>query len=391
MKVCVYSNAPWAPTGYGQQTALLAPLLAERYGPDNVAVAANYGLQGTVQRWQGIRIYPAGRTPFSDDVAAHHCEHFFAGEPGIVLTLFDNWVLKNPAWNTLNVASWVPVDHDPAPPDVLEWFTRTGALPVAMSHFGRDALAAAGLTARYVPHMIDLDVFQPRSDTRRQFGLSDKQFVVGMVAANKGHSPSRKGFPEAFQAFAKFKRIHPDAILWVHSDPYGFFDGVDLEHLARTVGLDDQTVRFTDPYQQQIGFPPARLAELYSTFDVLLAPSYGEGFGIPVIEAQACGVPVIVNDFTAQPELVGAGWTVTGQRWYDAVQRTWFQIPNVDDIVDRLKTACGRSRRQVHRDRISAQAKAADYAIQTVWTDCWQPTLDACEQRYPETTPLSEE
>lgn len=391
MRIAVYSNAPWAPTGYGTQTGLLVPKLAERYGADNVAVLANFGLQGGPQRWHGVRIYPGGRTPFSDDVAPMHAEHFFDGQPGIVLTLFDSWVLTNPAWSDLNVASWVPIDHDPVPPGVLAWFDRTGALPIAMSRFGEKQLDEHGRPGRYVPHMIDRAVFYPQVPDRAAHSLPDNMFVVGMVAANKGRQPSRKGFAEAFLAFARFHRIHPDSVLYCHTDPFGFSDGINLLELAAACNLDDRAVIYTDPYQLALQYRPEQLANLYSSFDVLLSPSYGEGFGIPVIEAQACGIPVIVNDWTAQPELVGAGWTVGGQPWFDANQRSWFRTPNIDDIVDRLTVAYGRSARQIRADHQNATAKAAEYDQSRVWSDCWVPTLEACEDRLPPVSPLPEE
>jgi glycosyltransferase involved in cell wall biosynthesis len=55
-------------------------------------------------------------------------------------------------------------------------------------------------------------------------------------------------------------------------------------------------------------YSPSTLNTLYNAADVLLSPSRGEGFGVPVIEAQAAGCPVIVADFSAQRELCGAGW-----------------------------------------------------------------------------------
>jgi glycosyltransferase involved in cell wall biosynthesis len=51
------------------------------------------------------------------------------------------------------------------------------------------------------------------------------------------------------------------------------------------------------------------VAKIMNTFDCLLQPSNSEGFGLPIIEAQSCGVPVIVNNWTSMPELVKDGKT----------------------------------------------------------------------------------
>lgn len=382
MRVLWASNAPWAPTGYGQQSGEVVRRLAARYGPDEVAVACNYGLQGQSIRWEGVRCYPSGLSPYSDDVIPVHADHWLAGGPGWVVTLFDVLVFRNPAWRDFHVASWVPVDHDPVPPQVAAWFTEFGAVPIAMSRFGEQQLDAAGLDPLYVPHSVDLDTFTPGPADRAQFGLSGSAFVVGMVAANKGN-PSRKGFPEAFEAFARFARDVPDAQLFVWSEQFGANDGINLDDLADMCGISDRVV-FSDQYRQRVGGSAAELAAAYRCMDVLLAPSYGEGFGVPVIEAQACGVPVIVNDFSAQTELCGVGWRVKGQRWADMRQRAWWQVPFVGELVDALREAATSV-----PDRDGCRRFAARYGADEVWGRYWLPVLEVLEGRLPDVSPLS--
>jgi glycosyltransferase involved in cell wall biosynthesis len=70
------------------------------------------------------------------------------------------------------------------------------------------------------------------------------------------------------------------------------FQAVEEHHVS-------DTVRFLDYV------PEDDLVALYSTADVLAMPSAYEGFGIPVIEAMACGVPVICSDGGALPEAAG--------------------------------------------------------------------------------------
>jgi glycosyltransferase involved in cell wall biosynthesis len=50
--------------------------------------------------------------------------------------------------------------------------------------------------------------------------------------------------------------------------------------------------------------PAEQLNRLYNLFDVTVLPSGGEGFGLPIIESLAAGVPVVATDYSACPELV---------------------------------------------------------------------------------------
>jgi hypothetical protein len=86
-----------------------------------------------------------------------------------------------------------------------------------------------------------------------------------MVANNKGTAPSRKAFPEMFTAFGTFARAHRDAILYVHSDQFGFRDGLDLQTLAELADIPEGQIRFADPYELIVGTPAATMAALYSS------------------------------------------------------------------------------------------------------------------------------
>ncbi len=62
-----------------------------------------------------------------------------------------------------------------------------------------------------------------------------------------------------------------------------------------------QTIRF-------IGFVPDEdMAALYSAASLFVFPTLYEGFGIPVLEAQVCGVPVLTSNCTSLPEVGGEG------------------------------------------------------------------------------------
>jgi glycosyltransferase involved in cell wall biosynthesis len=392
MKVAWMSNAPWCATGYGAQTAQACRRMV-RAGHD-VAIVSNYGLQGRRLSWEGIKVYPSGWDLWSNDVMAAHAADHFGNDAGWLITLFDVWALRNPMLQRLNVASWVPIDHQPIPPRVVEFFRHNGAVPIAMSRFGLDELQRAGLDALYVPHGIDTAIYQPTPTingqaVREVFGLPADAFVVGMVANNKGKAPSRKAFDQNFLAFSAFRQYRTDAVLYVHAERDGVGDGVNLARLAEACGIPESALFFADQYAYRQGLPDPIMAGLYSSFDVLLAASRGEGFGIPVVEAQACGVPVIVTDWTAQAELCGSGWRVDYRREWDEDQAAWWAMPLPEDIVGALCEAYDAS--QIERLRLGAEALAfaAAYDADRVFEEFWRPTLAQLEQRIPTAAPLA--
>jgi glycosyltransferase involved in cell wall biosynthesis len=192
-----------------------------------------------------------------------------------------------------------------------------------------------------------------------------------MNAANKsGGIIHRKAFGENLMAFSIFAKKHPDAMLYIHTDPVSPH-GWNLMALGELLGIPKDNMAFVDPISYRFGISQEDLAGIYSSMDVLLATSYGEGFGVPTVEAQACGVPVIVSDFAASAELVGDGWLVGGQPLYDNSQGAFFNIPSVPLIVQALEQAYERGK--------GKSDKAVEFAQQfdhdSVWEKYWRPAL----------------
>lgn len=186
---------------------------------------------------------------------------------------------------------WFPVDMHPLPRLIREKISQAFRR-IVFSKFGLEEVNAAGLDAYYVPHGVNTKVFRPgdRKQLRQQLGFPEDVFLVGMVAANKGN-PSRKAFTPQLEAYAAFHKRHPDSLLYLHTSTgeRGENSGVNLVEFLNHLGL--QPVRdyvFCDQYMNLLGFPDAHMSALYNAFDVHMLVSMGEGFGIPILEAQAC-------------------------------------------------------------------------------------------------------
>ena len=370
-----------APTGYGNQTGLFLPELAKHH---DVACSAFYGLQGDKVTWNGITVYPGLGEEFGNSYIQQRAHrHFGSVRGGLVVTLMDVWVLDVQQFARLNTAAICPVDHDPAPPAVERYFELTSAVPIAMSRFGQERLER--FDALYVPHMIDTDMYRPAdaSEVLEDAEIPAGAFVVGMVAANKGRAPSRKSFQQTLEAFKAFQARHDDAYLYLHTT-LDHPAGEDLRAMIRSLDVPLEAVRTANDYRMNVEpYTPGEMAQVYSAFDVLVNCAMGEGFGITVMEAQSCGVPTIVTDFSAMRE-VGCGWKVGYERFFTG-QKSWMAMPRVSEMIDALE-ACYQSDREALGVRAREHVRER-YAIPVVMEQHCLPALEQVEQRLLEREP----
>lgn len=305
-RALISSNAIFSKTGYGVQAKGLAEQLVKR--GYEVANFAWYGLSGGVIKLGDVTIYPRLRHNFGGD--AHIIAKHF--EADVLITIEDVWVLP-PNFGELQPCPWIawtPIDGEPlAPANEM----RLNGCPyvVTETDWALDLCYDAGLAQSiHIPHGIN-EKFVPadnRAALRQELGISEDTFVVLMVAANKGF-PSRKSYPEAIAAFKQFSDQNPNALLYLHTE-LNAPNGLDLEDVLRVAGLDKSKVKSTDQNAYAMGMDDDFVVTLYQVADVLLNPAKGEGFGLPIVEAQACGCPVITTNFSSMPELTEFGIAV---------------------------------------------------------------------------------
>ena len=140
--------------------------------------------------------------------------------------------------------------------------------------------------------------FRPVRDTVHLAEVRSRYNLPEWFILSVGTLEPRKNFPRLIMAYAQWRRQTglPHALViaggkgWLYQD---IFDQVDREGLG-------EHVRFP-------GFvADADLPALYTLADLFVFPSLYEGFGIPPLEAMACGTPVVASDNSSLPEALGA-------------------------------------------------------------------------------------
>ena len=383
--VSLATNNPNSATGYGVQAEFLVRYM-KRHSM-NVGVLSNYGLEGAIgehrTEFGAVPVFPKGVAPYSQDVLTVWHEFHRQSAPDLkhaIMTLYDVWVYNG--WkDDLPVISWVPLDHVTLPPGVAQFLRRENVTPVAMAPHGKRQLDNADINSVYIPHAVNTKVFAKTPKImgpdgmmpiRELLGVSDDTFLVAMVAANKANGIiHRKAYDVNFMAFSAHLQSHPDSHLYVHADPAPNVGGFDLGLLARVCGIPPEKITFANKDKYRVGYSQAELAALYSAADVLLAVSYGEGFGVPCIEAQSAGTRVIGSSWAATADLVAEdGWLVEGQPFWDEPQKAFYQVPLLDSVVSALALA------EKERGFSAVSRKfALDFDEEKVWTDYWLPFL----------------
>ena len=239
----------------------------------------------------------------------------------------------------------------------------------AYSRYVYDVYARAGIAPAklaIVPPGVDPAIFRPDGP---KVDLPARAFRFLFL----GGSTPRKGIDVAVNAFiAEFTR--GDDVTLVVKDASALYPGNNVGAQIATVAAHPGVAHVV--YEDRI-MPPSELAALYRSCDALIAPYRGEGFGMPVIEALACGLPVIVtasgstDDFV--DESVGIRVAATRRAFpYEAefplVAEGWLLEPDAPSVRAALRRLF--SDRALVRDLGAAAAERA-----RAWT--WDRTATA--------------
>jgi glycosyltransferase involved in cell wall biosynthesis len=184
------------------------------------------------------------------------------------------------------------------PRRMILWAARQAQASIGVCKALMDVLRDMGVDPRKLHVMrngVDLQRFQrvPAPELRARTGLQPGQ---GPLLLSVGHLIERKGHHLVIEALVALLPQHPDARAVIVGEGE---ERARLEALARRLGVADR-VTLTG------SLPQSELPRWYSAADVLVLASSREGWANVLLEAMACGTPVVATNIWGTPEVVAS-------------------------------------------------------------------------------------
>lgn len=200
------------------------------------------------------------------------------------------------------------------------------------------------------PTFRPLDHAEAHAHVEKRYGLAD-QFILFVSTIEP-----RKNLPLLLKAFKRMTEVyHPRATLVIAGTQGWLTERVN--ETVSSLNLDER-VRFLGPVSVE------ELLYLYNAARVFALPSFYEGFGLPPLEAMACGTPVVVSNTSSLPEVVGdAGQLVDPndvEAWSVALWRTLSDNELHSEMCEKgLRRAATFSWKRAARETLNVYRKVA--------------------------------
>lgn len=351
VKILVMTDSPKIDTGFGRVGREVWSHLNATGKYDITAIG---WFHQDSNREVPYTVYPTRKNPTKghpsqEDKYAHHSfpEIVEKIKPDVVWTLGDMWMTDHvkecKGRDSFKWVGYFPIDGEPVP---RRWgqVVEDMDVSVAYGEYGLNVIKqrAPNANLSYIYHGVNTKLFAPMDENRRAsekkrlLGIADKK-VIGIVARNQ----PRKAFDSLFKMYYHVLRgewykckdcgavtvseydlvsrtssapnkcsVCPstdltkgspreDVVLYLHCAPKDC--GWELIDLQDDYGLMGNII-FNPDLQIGRGVEEGTLASIYNAIDIFTLPTRGEGFGLPVLEAMSCGVPIVATDYSAHPE-----------------------------------------------------------------------------------------
>lgn len=310
MNILWLSDSPFTITGYATISRNICNKLAEA-GHNVYFIGHNYVGQPLkpnldFQQDEKFKFWVLGGSakPYAQDLLQAYIQKYNIDVFAILLDTFMlyPWIL-NIDFSPAKTIFYYPSDGGGGMPLGCENILKKVNCPVAMAKFGqRQVKEMYGMDTKYIPHAVNQKSYKPLSEEEKQkckekYNVAGK-FVVGVVARNQG----RKMLDRTIKSFAMFCKDKPDAVLLMNTDPYDVAAPFDMMNLINRYKINNRVVFVNMKFY--MGFDYNTMNENYNAMDVFFLTTSGEGFGVPTIEAAACGIPSVVTDYTTTHELL---------------------------------------------------------------------------------------
>ncbi|MEK7111833.1 MAG: glycosyltransferase family 4 protein [Patescibacteria group bacterium] len=307
LNIAWVSTHPAGKTGYGTQTEQTIARLVQ-LGYNLTAIAGGGSMQ-----WSGYQIHHTSLPRLDKDKEFEDITFRVLPTLGdasgidqweeyrkkfgfdMLITLWDAFAIAPYINRSFPGLHYVPIDTALTPHMYRELQYAFHIL--AMSQYGYKELLKwfPPTQISYIPHGIDTLGFHPetaefREQQKEKMGLKKDDFLVIAVAANAGE---RKELPLMLNIFKRFLEKHKNAYLYMFSNHTVHFPlGYNLREYRDSLGLGDH-VNFPAYDTFRHPWNTEDMCKLYNTCDLYWSMSMGEGFGLPMAEAMACGLPVL--------------------------------------------------------------------------------------------------
>lgn len=191
------------------------------------------------------------------------------------------------------------------------------AQPPSQAEFseGPGTRARASESLKIIPHGVDTGVYKPLPSAAVDRRKNRKLLFNGRVQEgdilllNVSQHQKRKGLAQSLAVLAACQRLEPNVNfkLFINAPGTNPQEGTDLRQVAEQYGLRNGEDVFYGDKSFEAGhaiLPESHLNGIYGVADILLSTSYGEGWGLPITEAMAAGLPVAAPDHTSISELL---------------------------------------------------------------------------------------